>query len=153
MPPTYFSRNCAKCAIALFGRKNSELQNTIFQHGHHHKLCHCAFSSAMNKSIRGVLVKLCTSRGAPLSPSPLLKCTTVFTSSVWSPKMFQQAWTNVTGCHFSCVENVSFSLLLHPHFHVWHHAVWLSFSCHLSQQQNVVEYWWKGSTSTAIQPT
>jgi len=36
----------------------------------------CAFWPAMNKSLRAALIKICTSRGAPLPLSPLLKCTT-----------------------------------------------------------------------------
>ena len=36
-----------------------------------------AFLSALNKSLHAMLVKICTSRGDPLSLLPLLKCTTM----------------------------------------------------------------------------
>ena len=56
----------------------------------------CAFSPAMNKSLRAMLVTICTSKGDPLLLSPLLKLTTphltVLVSAVWSLQTFSQCW-------------------------------------------------------------
>jgi len=53
-----------------------------------------AFSPAMNKSLHAVLVKICTSGRDPLSPSPLLKCTThrltVLPLTAWSSSTFRK---------------------------------------------------------------
>jgi len=53
-----------------------------------------AFSPAMNKSLRAVLIKICASGGDPLLLSPLLQLIThhlnVLTSIVWSPEMFRK---------------------------------------------------------------
>ena len=71
----------------------------------------------MNKSLHAMLAKICTSRGDPLSQSPLLKRNThrltVLTATVWSP-------VNVNGCHFFHMEEFSDTPLLHTHFHVRH---------------------------------
>lgn len=47
-----------KRTTALFDRRNSQLENPIFQHGHHYVLC---ISLVMNKNQHAALVKMCTS--------------------------------------------------------------------------------------------
>ena len=44
----------------------------------------------------------------------------------------QQASVNVSGCHFSYMEEFSDTLLLHMYFHVTCHLVGLPLCCHLS---------------------
>ena len=67
----------------------------------------------------------------------------------------QQASVNINRCNFFfCMEEFNDITLLHLHFHVRHHFVRLSLSCHLSDR-NIME--WKTrkerSASTAIPPT
>ena len=62
---------------------------------------------------------------------------------------------NVSGCHFIHTEESNDSPLLHTHFHdrhqcVRHHCAPVLPS--VTRQQNGTEYWWEGSTSTAISP-
>jgi len=108
-----------------------------------------------NKDLHAALVKIYISRSDPLSP--LLKCTTH--SSLCSHPLLvsinvQQVLMNVSGCNFFCMGEFSSTPLFHPHFHVRHHTVRLPLCYHLSHGNNVVmEYWWEGSTSTAIPPS
>ena len=58
------------------------------------------------------------------------------------------------GCHFFHMEEFSDTPLLHTHFHVRLRSVRPSALLpSVTQQQNVMAYWWEGSTSTAIPPT
>ena len=66
----------------------------------------------------------------------------------------QQASTNVTGCHFFLHGGIQFHLFASyalPCQTSFSHAALLLPS--VSWQQNVMEYWWEGSTSIAIPPT
>jgi len=96
-----------------------------------------------------VFLKICTSRCDPLSP--LLKHTTrclpVLTSTVWSPQAFSEHRRIVSRCHFVHTEEFSPTPLLQT---VFCHTAPLLLS--IKQQQNVTEYWWEDSTSTAIPP-
>jgi len=89
--------------------------------------------------------------------SLLLKCTTrhltVLTSTVWFPYMLRKLWWIPVDAIFFHTEEFSYILLLQMHFHVRCHFVRVPLCCHLSHQQNVIEYWQEDSTSTAIPPT
>ena len=61
----------------------------------------------------------------------------------------QQVLMNVSGCHFLCMEEFSY---VHMYFHVRCHFVRLPLLLSVSWQQNLMEYCWEGSTSTAIPP-
>jgi len=86
-----------------------------------------------------------TSGATPLSP--LLKCIThhrtVLTSSLVSLNV--QEVSNVSGCHFFSL--MKFNGTFASHVLPCQTAPLLAF---VTQQQNVMEYGWKGSTSTAI---
>ena len=71
----------------------------------------------MIKSLHAALIKICTSIGDPLPLSPLLKCTTCCLTVLAS------TLTNISGCHFFCMEEFSGTHLLHTHFHIKHHLV------------------------------
>ena len=86
-----------KSIITPLDRVNSQLQSTIFQHGHH-ELC--------------ILANI-----------------------------------------FFHTEEFNDTPLLPLLFCVRHHFVRLSFCIPLTWQQNVMEYWWKGTTSTVIPST
>jgi len=81
-----------------------------------------AFLPAMNKSLHAMLTTICTSKGDPLLP--LLKCTTHGSlclhpqSMGWVSINIQQALMNVSGRHFFHMEEFSYTLVLHLHFHV-----------------------------------
>jgi len=65
----------------------------------------------------------------------------------------QQASMNVSGCHFFCIEELSDTPLLPAHSPVRHHSVRVPLLLSsITWQQNVMEYWWEGSASTAIPP-
>ena len=77
-------------------------------------------------------------------------CLTALTSAVWSPETFNEhSWMSVSAI-FSAQKNS----IPHLHFHIRY-----LFFCHTApllpsatQQQNVREYRWEGSISTAIPP-
>jgi len=115
------------------------------------------FSPATNRSLRATLIVICTSGGDPLSPSPLLKCTTlcltVLTSTAWSPSVFsERPWMSLH------------AIFLHGGIQ-WHTFVPYALPCQMpfcqaspllpsvTWQQNAMGYWWEGSASTAIPPT
>jgi len=52
----------------------------------------------------------------------------------------------------SCMEEFSSTPLLHTHLHV-RHCQTAPLLPSATQQQNAMEYWWEGSTSTAIPQT
>ena len=99
----------------------------------------------MNKSLRAVLIKICTSRDDPHSLLPLLKCTThcltVLTPTIWSPSVFSKRWWMSVGAIFSSWRNSVTRLCF---IHSFISVAW---------QQNVREYCWESLTSTAIPPT
>ena len=101
-----------------------------------------AFLPVMNKSLHVVLIKICTSKCAPLSLLSLLKCTTycltVLTFTVWSPEMFSKhQWMSV-GSIFFWIEEFTETPLLHMHFYVRHHFVRRPFTaiCHAATKWN-----------------
>ena len=112
-----------------------------------------AFSPAMNKSLHASLVKVCTSSNFSLLS--LLKCTA--TASLCSHPLSGlhqcSVSLNVNGCHILCMEEFSYSRLLHLYFHVRCHFVIVPLLLFDAWQQNVMGYWWECSTSTAIPPT
>ena len=115
-----------------------------------------AFLPAMNKSLRAVLVRICTSGGNPVSLSPLLKRTihrlAVLISTGWSPQTLQ-ALMNVNGCHFfshGWIQWHTFASYTLPYQTPFCQTAPLLPSVTL--QLNVTEYWWEGSTSPAIPP-
>ena len=56
----------------------------------------------------------------------------------------------MNGCHFFCSEEFNDTPLFHLHFHVRHHVdTTTSLLPSVTWQQNVVDYWWEGSASTA----
>ena len=59
----------------------------------------------------------------------------------------------VNGCNFLHMEEFSFIPLLYPRFYVRCHSVRVALLPSVTQQQNVTEYWWEGSTTTATSPT
>ena len=99
------------------------------------------FSPVMNKNLHAVLVKICTSRGDPLSLSALLKCTTLCLHCAHIHCLvsinIQQESMNVNGGNFLCMEQFSDTPLLHMYFHIRHHFVRLSLCCHLSHSSKM----------------
>jgi len=73
-----------KSTITRFDKENLSYKTLFFNIA---TTISSAFSPTMNKSLHAVLIKICTSRGDPLSPQ--LKHNTqhltVLTSTVWSP--------------------------------------------------------------------
>ena len=72
MPPIYFHRNSdsyKEHSNTVRKILSYKFSNTVTTSSH-------AFLLAVNNSLHAVLVKICTSRGDPLSLLPLLKCTT-----------------------------------------------------------------------------
>jgi len=66
----------------------------------------------------------------------------------------QQALMKVNGCNFFHIQEFSLTPLLHTHFHIRCHSVRLPpLLPSITQQQNVMEYWWEGSISIAVSPT
>ena len=113
-----------------------------------------AFLPVMKKSMHAALVKICSSRGDLFSP--LLKCSThhstVLISTVWSP-------------HSASIDEYQW-VPFFPHEIIQLHILGshtppcqmpfcqiASLLPSVTQQQNRTEYWWEGSTSTAILPT
>ena len=80
---------------------------------------------------------------------PQLHCTQIL--SLVS-RAVQQVLLNVSGCHFFLLKELSDTPLIQPHFHVRCHCQTAPLLPSVTQQQNVMECWWEGSTSTAIPP-
>lgn len=57
----------------------------------------------------------------------------------------QHVSLNASGCHLFYMKEFNYTPLFHTHFPVRHHFV--------IQQQNIKEYWWECSNSTAVPPT
>ena len=57
------------------------------------------------------------------------------------------------GAIFFCREEFNGTPLVHIRFYVRHHSVIAPLLPSVTRQQNVTEYWWKGSASTAIPPS
>ena len=97
-----------------------------------------AFLSATNKSLHAALGKICTSRGEPLSLSPLLShhpplhCTHIH---CLVSRNIQQAPVNVNGCYFFHMEEFSNTPLLHVHFYARQRSVRLPLCCQPSHSK------------------
>ena len=65
----------------------------------------------------------------------------------------QQMLMNINRSNFFCIEEFSYTPLLHTYFHVRHHSVRLPLLPSVTSQQNVTEIWWKDSTSEVVWPT
>jgi len=91
-----------------------------------------AFLPVMNKSLHFMLMKTCTSKGAPPSLSPLLKCRTHHLTFLTSTINIQQESISVSGCSFICTEEFNDASLLHTHRHARCHFVRLPSAaiCH-----------------------
>ena len=93
--------------------------------------------------IKSLLIKICTSGGDPLLPSPL--------AETHHPLFgLQKCSASVNGCFF-CMEEFISIPFLHPQFHVrccFCQTPPLLPSA--TQQQSVMKCWWEGSASTAI---
>ena len=107
------------------------------------------------------LIKTCTSADDPLSHSccdgvvaeihtPLLHCAHIHCLISTS---LQQALMNVNGCNYFSTWRIQWHIYATHALYVKCHFVRLPLCCHLlAWQQNLTEYWWKVSTSTAIPP-
>lgn len=115
------------------------------------------FSLATNKSLHVMLVKICTSRGDPLSLLPQLKYTThhltVLTFTVWSPSTFSKHHQMSVGAIFphGGIQWHTFASYTLPYQPPFCQPSPLLLSA--TWQQNVTECWWEGSVSTATPPT
>ena len=112
----------------------------------------------MNKSLHAALLTICTSGGDPLSLSPPLKST--ITDSLCSHPPFglykhsesDNEWQWVP--FFFHMEEFNSIPLLHNAFPCQDAICQIApLLLSVSQQQNVMEYWWEGSTSTSIPST
>jgi len=112
----------------------------------------CAFLPVMNRSLHAMLIKICTSKGDPLSL--LLKCTThpslCYIHCLVSTNV-QQALMNINGHHFFFLEEFNDTLV--PSIHTSMSDTVLSECpsaaiCHTGT--NVMGCWWEGSTCAAI---
>ena len=134
--------------MTLFDTANYQLQYTLFER----RLTNInyAFSPAMNKSLHAVLIKICTSGGDPLLP--LLKHT--IQVSPYSPLGLHKHSISSDECQwvpfFSAWRN-SMTHLCFIRTSVSDHILSDCPSAAVTWQQNVAEYWWERSTSTAIQ--
>jgi len=141
-----------RSTVTLFDRANSQLQNTIFNiviaiSG--------MFFASNEQGLRAVLLKVCMSRGAPLSLLPLLKCTTsaslCYTHCLVSIRVQQAStsqWVSFFPCggiqfHFVASSTLSCQITL------WQSATQL-LTC---IWQRVMVCWLEGSTSACIPPT
>ena len=144
MPPIYFHGNwtSTKSKITLFGRENSQL-------------CNFASNEQQSKCSAHNNLHGCQESDLSLtSLSPQLKRSTTI-SLHWHPLFYlHKCSANISGCHFFLMEEFSAIPLLHmysPRQTPFCQTAPLLPS--VVQQQHVVEYWWEGSTSIAVQPT
>ena len=110
----------------LFDRENSQLQNAISQHNHHHQLC--TFTSNEKVSTCCACKNL---HGHPkyglifMFLQPLLKCTIhQLTVHSFISINAEQVSMNVSACKCFLMKKSSHTPLLHTHFHVRHHLYW-----------------------------
>jgi len=106
----------------------------------------------MNKGLCAMLTKIFTSQGDPLLLLSLLKLT-IHHLNALSAVQFPSAFTKhqrMSMCTIFSARRNSVTSSLHMHFHVRRHFVRLPS---VKWQQNVMEYWWEDSTSTAIPPS
>lgn len=139
MPPISTEMKAdTESTITPFDRANSQLQNAIFQHSHHHYLTH--FFSKQRTRPCMPHSKICTSRGDPLPLLPPLKCTThcltALTPTVWSPQTFSKRQMAV-GAIFSAMEEFSDTPLLHTYTSMSDTILSDCLCCHLSQDNNM----------------
>ena len=147
--------------IALFGRTNSQLQNTLFQHStppltmHYYQQWRRACMLHSCKSAPAEVIHYFASAMMVLLLGKCLPTHSNFHCAHIHCLVFiniQQVSLNVCGWHFSSTEEFIDTPLLHTHFHVRCHSVRLPLCCHLPHG-NKVGYWWEVSISTAIPPT
>ena len=117
-----------KDKIALFDRVHFKLQNSILQHKHHHYLY--------------------TFTAAEMYHPPL----SVLTSTGWSSSTFSkhQRMSVVPFFPHGEIQLHTYASSALPHQALFCPTAPLLPS--VTQQQNGTEYWWEGSTSTAIAP-
>ena len=148
-----------KSTIILFNRANSWLQNTIFQHSHHHLLCiftsnvqipaHCTQKSAWLSGVWPVFHVAVT---AAEMHHPPPHCANIHW---WVSINVQQASLYASVCNFFRMKEFNFTLNFASYALLCQMLFWqsdplLSF---VTWQQNIMECWWEVPTSTAIPPT
>ena len=114
--------------MALFVIVHSQLQNTLFQHSHHHEPC---IFTSNEQELHAILVKTCTDRGDPLlhNVSPL---TVSLCYIHWLVSRDTQRQRMPTDAIFFCMGEFNGTLLFCVHFHARHHLVRPHLCCHLS---------------------
>jgi len=123
-----------KSTTTLFAGGNYQLQNTIFQHSHHHYLW--IFTSHKQKPA----CRACRN----LHQQRWLTVVTTAEMHHWLPHCahihrlasinLQQELMNVNGHNIFHMEDSS---LLHMYFHIRHHFVRLPLCCHLSHSNKM----------------
>jgi len=120
-----------KTTITLITRANSQLQNDIFQHSHHHELC--VFTNNELEAVCHTHKDLYQQRWPTVTLAethhPSLHCAHIHCLVSIN---VQKVSMNVSGCHFFCMEEFNGTLLLHSYFQVRCHFVRLSLCYHLS---------------------
>ena len=129
-----------KSTIALLDRENSELQNRLFQHSHNNSN---AFLLAMKKSYS------CYHHGGNAPPTTSL-CSPPLSAFHKHSASNNKYWWVPFFSHERIQWHTTTSYTL-PHQMPFCQTAPLLTS--VTQQQNVMEYWWEGSTSTAVPPT
>ena len=134
-----------KSTITLFNRANSHLQNTVFQHSHHHHLC--IFSSDEQKIHRSLhqwrwpTVTAVTEKHHPPPHCVHIHC--LVSISV------QQV--NVNEYNVFCMEEFNYSPFLHMTLPCQTPFCWIApLLPSVMWQQHMTEFLWEVSTSTAI---
>ena len=136
-----------KSTITPFDRANSQLQNTIFQHSHHHYLC--IFASDEWQSLHDTLLAICpsaTTAETHHSPSHCAHIHCLVSITI------KKAQVNVNGRSFfhGGIQYHTFASQALPYQMPFCQTPPPLPSVTL--QQYVTGYWWEGSASTAISP-
>lgn len=143
-----------KTTVILFDGANSQIKNTTLQHKHHHWLCiftinkqepACCYRKNLHQYMwPAVVVTNAERHHLPLS---------VLSFTGWSPQTFNKHWWKPMGAVFSAWRNA----VTHLSFIRTSMPDAILSGCpplpSVTEQQNVMEYLWKGSTSTVISST
>ena len=145
-----------KSTMTLFDRDNSQLQNVIFQQSPPlANLCGWVDWDALQFVVWQLWVAIWTwlvfhtavaTAEMHLSPPYCAHIHCLVSINI------QQVLINVSWSWFFCKEEFNDTYLLHTYFHVICHFV-APLLPPVAWQQNVMEYWQEGSTSTAIPST
>ena len=113
-----------KSIITLSNRANSQPQNALFQHSHHHQLCTfasdeqesaCSTCKILNQRRQPTIAVTTAEMHHPLPYCAHIHCLVSIN--------IQQASMNISGYHFFHMEEFNDTPLLQMHFHVRHHFV------------------------------